>query len=108
MLGNSNSQPVLSLTGLIAGDFLFDLTVGDASNAKNTTTVYLKVLSSDELLNSVEMYLDKKESDITYRLRAKLETRISATILSQVPLSHSYQNLIICGVILLVHQKMIK
>lgn len=84
MLGESSNKPELLLAGLIPGKFLFDLTVRDHSEAENTTTVQLTVVPGEELLNSVEMFMEEKKANITYRLREKLKTRIAAAIVSQV------------------------
>lgn len=84
MLGNSRNSAELLLSGLIPGEFLFDLTVRDHSQAENTTTVKLTVVPGEEFLNSIEMFMDENKANITYRLRDKLRARISAAVVSQV------------------------
>ncbi|KAE9554712.1 hypothetical protein FO519_002040 [Halicephalobus sp. NKZ332] len=83
-LDYSDSKPVLLLSGLVAGEFNFNLTVYDKQKAYNTTTVKLTVINGEEQLNSIELYLKQKIEDITYRLRRKLENRLSAALASQI------------------------
>lgn len=83
MLGESYEKPELLLAGLIPGQFLFDLTVSDHSDATNTTTVQLTVLVGEELQNSVEMFIES-ESNVTYRRREKLELSIEDAIRMKV------------------------
>uniref|UniRef100_A0A0N5AC19 PKD domain-containing protein n=1 Tax=Syphacia muris TaxID=451379 RepID=A0A0N5AC19_9BILA len=89
ILGDSLNKPELLLSDLVPGDFLFDLTVSDHSEAKNTTTVLLKVVASDEYLNSVEMFIKEYSANITYRLRDRLKARIVAAVVSRVSLTEA-------------------
>lgn len=83
-MDDSETQPIIFLNGLVEGDFLFNLTVFDQQKEADTVTVSLKVANGDERLNSVEIYMDQKIEDITYRLRRKLEARLSASLTAQI------------------------
>ncbi|VDN03576.1 unnamed protein product [Thelazia callipaeda] len=72
------------LTGLVEGTFLFDLTVFDSSEAVNSSTISVTALMGVPHLQSVEMYLRKKMREFTYRMKNKLEERLSATLSSHV------------------------
>ncbi|MFH4981206.1 hypothetical protein AB6A40_007915 [Gnathostoma spinigerum] len=84
-LGNSSDESVAVLTGLVPGEFLFDLIVADQANAEDSTVVHLTVSAGLEHMNSIEIYMDQREEDATYRLRNKLEDRLSASLTSQIP-----------------------
>jgi len=83
-LDDSDSKPVLLLSGLVEGEFNFNLTVYDQQRVSNSTTVTLTVINGQEQLNSIELYLQQKIEDITYRLRRKLQNRLSAALASRI------------------------
>jgi hypothetical protein len=83
-LDNSENQPVLFLNGLVEGEFLFNLTVFDQQKASDTVTIALTITNGNERLNSVEIYMDQKIEDITYRLRRKFSARLSAALTAQI------------------------
>ncbi|KHN80568.1 Dyslexia-associated protein -like protein [Toxocara canis] len=84
-LGSSSRQPIAMLSGLVPGVFHFDLTVADHSNAQDSITISLTVIAGEEQLNSVELYMEHNFSDITYRLRSKLEGRLATALAFQIP-----------------------
>uniref|UniRef100_A0A7E4UUC5 PKD domain-containing protein n=1 Tax=Panagrellus redivivus TaxID=6233 RepID=A0A7E4UUC5_PANRE len=83
-LDESDSKPVLLLSGLVDGEFRFNLTVFDQQGLSNWTVVTLTVSNGDEQANAVEIYLKQRIDDITYRLRRKLEARLSAALTSSI------------------------
>jgi hypothetical protein len=72
------------LNGLVEGEFLFNLTVFDQQKASDTVTISLTITNGNERLNSVEIYMDQKIEDVTYRLRRKFSARLSAALTAQI------------------------
>ncbi len=65
VIGTSDREPVLKLTNIVAGRYIYKLTVMDEQGLTGSQTVKINILEDPLELNLVEVILTAKASNLT-------------------------------------------
>jgi len=81
------TQPTLSLTGLVAGTYIFTLTVWDKSEESSSKAVKVIVLPDPDILSVVEIVLNKDLTHLTEKDKQAVIKRVEVMTRGQGTLS---------------------
>ncbi|KAI2798971.1 hypothetical protein BLOT_012592 [Blomia tropicalis] len=75
-IGNSSNSPILRLTNLVSGRYLFKLTVTDAHGATSSDVASLIVRPSPDMLDQIELVLNNDVQSFTYDQQCNIYQRL--------------------------------